>query len=253
MEKVVLANKPLIEAIFEIRWALKEQAPGLQIDPYFKLLLGSIYERIKGEYPFHEELPTVTMPDFISGYIVQHRFRKESNGWPLIQLGPGIMTLNDTQKYNWDDFERRIDAILTVLFDLYKDIKITNIILRYIDGIPFDFEGNNIFAFLEDKLKTEIKLPTVLFEDREIKPLPQNIDLLFSFYSSRPSGLAQLRFLRGNSRGTESLIWETIVQSVASGLPGIKADISTWLNQAHDLTDDWFFELIDGDLRRSFQ
>jgi uncharacterized protein (TIGR04255 family) len=99
MARKILRNKPLLEAIFELRWELQEQAPGLKLDPHYKILIGSLYDRVKDEYPFHEELPTATIPDEISGYIVKHRFRKSENGWPLIQLGPGVVTLNDTEGY----------------------------------------------------------------------------------------------------------------------------------------------------------
>ena len=93
-----LKNKPLIEAIFEIRWKLQEgPEKGMRIDPHYKLLIGRIYEKIKDKYTFHEQLPTASMPDEIAGYIIQHRFRKKENEWPLIQLGPGIITLNDTK------------------------------------------------------------------------------------------------------------------------------------------------------------
>ncbi|MCD6239350.1 MAG: TIGR04255 family protein [Thermotogae bacterium] len=97
MERKILKNKPLVEAIFEFRWKLQEPSIGVKIDPHYKILIGRMYDRVKDEYPFHEQLPAATMPDEIAGYVVQHRFRKDKDKWPLIQIGPGIITLNDTE------------------------------------------------------------------------------------------------------------------------------------------------------------
>jgi len=38
MPRKPLKNKPLIEAIFEFRWELQEQTPGMKVDPHYKIL-----------------------------------------------------------------------------------------------------------------------------------------------------------------------------------------------------------------------
>lgn len=54
-----LPNKPLAEAIFELRWALDEKrVQGLAVDPGFRLLVGRYYDRVKGNYPSVVDLPT---------------------------------------------------------------------------------------------------------------------------------------------------------------------------------------------------
>jgi len=65
-----LKNKPLAEAIFELRWELQELASGMKIDPHYKIIVGRIYDKVSNEYPFHEQLPTASMPDEITGYVV---------------------------------------------------------------------------------------------------------------------------------------------------------------------------------------
>ena len=40
-----LKNKPLVEAILEIRWKLQGLPPGPQVDPHYKLLLGRLFDR----------------------------------------------------------------------------------------------------------------------------------------------------------------------------------------------------------------
>ncbi|RLB07039.1 MAG: hypothetical protein DRG59_06980 [Deltaproteobacteria bacterium] len=257
VERKILKNKPLVEAIFELRWQLQEPNPGMKLDPHYKILIGRVYDRVKEEYPFHEQLPTATMPDEIAGYVVQHRFRKQKNEWPLIQIGPGIITLNDTESYVWEDFERRIIHLLDVLFDAYPDaennLNINWLLLRYIDAVDFCYEEDDIFAFIKDKLKLNIILYEKLFEKTGVKNIPLGFDLKFSFPATKPKGSVHLRVLRGKREGRDALIWETHVQSVGDEVPEDKIRIRSWIDNAHTLTDDWFFKMIEGDLLRRFE
>jgi len=70
-----LKNKPLVEAILEVKWELQRLAPGVEIDAHYKIFLGRLFDRVSSVYPEHEQLPTATIPDEIVGQVVQHRFR----------------------------------------------------------------------------------------------------------------------------------------------------------------------------------
>lgn len=83
LNRKILENKPLVEAIFEIRWNLEVDKEfsitdknGLKhptrVDPHYKLLIGRLYDKINTEYPYHESLPASKMPDELSAYIIQH-------------------------------------------------------------------------------------------------------------------------------------------------------------------------------------
>ena len=52
MPRQDLKNKPLVEAILELRWALSTtEIPGAAEDPNYRLLLGRFSERVQKEYP----------------------------------------------------------------------------------------------------------------------------------------------------------------------------------------------------------
>ena len=123
MKRKILKNKPLVEAIFELRWKLEDDknAIGIKKDPHYKILVGRVYDNVKGNYPYYSQLPTAHMPDEIAGYVVQHQFRKAKDKWPLIQLGPGIITLNSTNDYVWENFEKNMLDLLDVLFKSYPE------------------------------------------------------------------------------------------------------------------------------------
>ena len=255
MIRKVLKNKPLAEAIFELRWELQEPAQGMKVDPHYKILIGVMYDKVKDEYPFHEPLPTATIPDEIAGYVIQHRFRKGKDEWPVIQIGPGIITLNDTGGYVWEDFKKRISHVLDALFESYSDaennLKANRLLLRYIDSV--DFGEGDIFDFMKEKMKVNIEIHEKLFEETGVSKLPMGFDLRFSFPSAEPQGLAHLRFVRGERKDVEGLIWETMVQSEENATPTTKKMITAWIKDAHDLTDDWFFKMIEGELMRRFE
>jgi len=257
MNDITLKNKPLVEAIFELRWELQEPIPGIKIDPQYKLLIGRVFERVKEEFPFHEVAPTTMMPDEMAGYIVQHRFRKERNKWPLIQVGPGIITLNDTEEYTWENFEIGIHKVLDALYEIYPDtenrLSVNRLLLRYIDAVAFDYIKVDIFDFLREKMKTNIKLEEKLFEDTGVNNSPLHFDMRFSFPVDKPDGILHLRFVRGKRAELESLIWETMVESTEKNVPNEKTKISNWIKEAHDLTHNWFFKIIEGELLKRFE
>ena len=121
MERKILKNKPFVETVFELRWKFQEPALGIKIDLHYKIMIGRIYDRVKDEYPLHEQLPTANMPDEIAGHVVQHHFREGKDKWPLIQIGPGIIALDDTEGYVWKDFQQKLSYIINVLFDTCPD------------------------------------------------------------------------------------------------------------------------------------
>ena len=257
MQRRILNNKPLIEAIFELRWELQERATGMKIDPDYKILIGRIYDRVNEEYSYREQLPTATIPDEMAGYVVQHRFRKDKDKWPLIQIGPGIITLNDTERYVWEDFEERISKVVDNLFEAYPNaednLKVNGLLVRYIDAIDFDYENEDLFDFLKKQMKMDIDIHENLFEDTGVIKSPLGFDLRFSFQSSMPKGAVHLRFTRGRKGDNDALIWETRVQAVQDDCPTLKEDIVEWVVEAHELTDDWFFKIIEGELLQRFK
>ena len=258
MERKILRNPPLVEAIFELRWELQIEQPGIiKKDPHYKILIGGIYNKVREEYPFHEQLSAATIPDEIVGYVVQHRFRKDKDKWPLIQIGPGIITLNDTEEYSWDGFQKKISSMLNVLFDVYPDsekkLKVNELLLRYIDAIDFDYENNSVFNFLVENMKTNIELQEELFDVTRVGKLPSGFDLRFSFPSTEPNGIMQLRFARGKRKEVDALIWETALQLMGTDIPNTQGEIIAWVDEAHTLVHNWFFKVIEGKLERMFE
>jgi len=59
MTKKILKNKPLIEAIFELRWEFQEPAPGIKTDPHYRIIVGRIYDKVSKRVKSLIDLPVV--------------------------------------------------------------------------------------------------------------------------------------------------------------------------------------------------
>lgn len=251
-----LRNPPLIEAIFELKWELEEKANGSLYDPYTKILPGKLFAKIESEYPFYEELPTAEIPDEISPYIVKYRFRKDDTSWPLVQFGPGIITLNDTKYYEWGIFFEKITHLIESFLKVYpkeKDLIFSDISLRYVDAIPFNFEQDNVLDFLKNKLNIVSEIPNALLDELGISHYPRGVNLSYSFPISKPIGNLNIRFGRGRTNNQDSLVWETVVELNDPEQIGDKDSILKWVQEAHILTHNWFFKLVDAELLEDFK
>ncbi len=251
-----LTHPPLVEAILEVRWQLQEQAPGIAIDPKYKLLVGRLYDRLSDDYPFHEPLPTASMPDEMLGYVVQHRFRSAEGAWPLVQVGPGLLTLNDTRDYTWKAFGIKSRQLIDALYSAYPDapnaLQVSSLQLRYIDAIPFDFERADVLRFLADDLKITLAFSPDLFGDVPVNPAPKSLNAMFEFSTENPLGTLRIRLARGKHHDSDAVILEMVLISEGADAPAMPASFATWLDAAHTVIHDTFFEMIKGRLEDQF-
>lgn len=251
-----LKKKPLVEAILEVHWALQPGlAPDTKRDPHYKFLVGTLFGAVRAAYPHHEELPAASVPDDITPYIVHHRFRAEPGGWPLLQVGPGVFTVNDTTGYEWDPFERRINEAIQMLVTAYpkrEDLKFETFMLRYINALPVNLGETNVLAFLSEKMGTQVSLPTSIFESKIVSAKPIELAAQFVFPCGNPDGVLLLKFATGR-RGVEpAFVFELWFTSKGQHVPAMPDGFRTWASSAHDLIEQTFFNLIAGDLEKEF-
>jgi uncharacterized protein (TIGR04255 family) len=249
-----LRYKPLVEAMLEVRWSLDPKMPGVAVDPHYQLLLARFFDRLNKEYPEHEQLQTAMMPDELFGHFPQHRFRVSKDGWPLVQIGPGIITANSTDDYTWEDFHPRTIRAVNTLFDAYPkpaELKIETLTLRYVDAIAFDYLTDDVLVFLSDKLKVSLAFPSDLFKEG-VNSRPSGLVLSSSFPCQAPKGTVHVQFATGKKMDAPALLWETSLQSARDELPDLPSGFAGWIDAAHKVTGGWFSKLIEGELQRRF-
>jgi uncharacterized protein (TIGR04255 family) len=256
-EKRDLANKPLAEAVFEFRWALSAAGalvPGTQRDPHYAVLPGLLYEQLRAAYPFTEQLPAAAVPGDFIAHIVQHRFRSAEGEWPLVQLGPGVVTANDTTGYTWVSFQQQIERLVSALMKAYpsdSDLRPVAVVLRYINAIPFDYEKDDAFEFLRDKLHVGVALPDDLFAEG-VERAPSGLDFRTTFPAPSLGGALNLRVAAGMRDDERVLVWELAAQVADDGAPTDASAVIGWTEVAHSLLETWFFTLIEGPLYEDF-
>lgn len=248
-----LNNKPLVEAIFELRWGLDGVQDGA-VDPYYQILIGQMFAEINGSYPYWERLPTAELPESFLPFMPHHRFRVEPDAWPLIQMGPGLLTVNDTEGYVWETFFPRCSDVIDALFRIYPEaeekLKIFEITLRYIDADAL--LGLSAVDFLRS-LKLNVDMQQSLFEGGRIGGNSLGVSLSLAYSAWRPKGIFQISCNQGKKHNQDAMIWETKVISRGTDAPRKPEAINAWLNEAHDTVHDWFFRQIDGVLLEKYQ
>jgi uncharacterized protein (TIGR04255 family) len=249
-----LNHKPLVETILEFKWRPNLVGEGPAIDADLRLFLGKLRDLIVDEYSAFEVLGTAAAPEQLTPNLVQYRFRKRAGGWPLVQIGSGILTLNETAGYLWGDFEDRANRIFSLLFERYPSKPIPlSLELRYINAINLDFDKTDVFSYLSDRFNIGISLPQRLFEKKDISSHPNAFALQTAFKCGSPPGNVHLRLSRASANNLDAIVWETIVRSEHKELPALPAGFSEWLKAAHAVAEDWFFKLVEGKLLKQFE
>ena len=252
-----LSKKPLVEALLEVKWALKETSRGTKRDPAYPLFIGRLYDQVKDSYGHVQELEAAQVPDEITPHIVKHRFRRAEEEWPLVQAGPGIASLNFADPYTWDMFLEAAKEFLPKLLDAYSSQgqqapRFTSILLRYINGIEIDFERENFIDYVSSNLHTSIVLPKDILDSPRISGFPEQVQLLVANPLKNPNGVASIRIASGKLSGKPAVIWELNIQSTNDDVPQEENGFETWLVKSHETIESWFFTFIQGDLLKQF-
>jgi len=253
-----LPNKPLVEAIFELRWAIQPLGPDPSSgrDPGSQILLGRFYDKVSGEFPQIVNLPAAQIPEEMVAHTVRHQFRPAPNQWPLLQLGPGILTVNETAGYNWESFRSLVSRSLAALFESYPtkvaDLRPNRLLLRYINAIPFEGTPTDALSFLREKLHTEIGVDSLLYEAPGGAQPPTGIGLNLAFPLTHPHAVLNLSLATGLSGGKRVIVWQLTSESTPEFSGSNPSQIEEWVVSAHNVIEHWFFTLARGELLERF-
>ncbi len=253
----VLLQPPLLESVFELRWEL-EQDPqsGRLRDPSYPMMYGRLYEKFKNELPFIEDLPSTQIHPEANPFVVRHRIRKEKEGWPLIQIGPGILTINETKNYSWTPYRSLIARTVEAVGELFPKgtfgLNFIKCELRYVNGIPFDPKEENPLSFLSNKLHTKIDIDPEIFELNDASDSPISLGLNVLYPLQKPVGHLGLSFNLGQAEGKPAYILQTMIQSLGETVPQDRDSFVSWLNISHETAENCFQTLCRGPLMNRF-
>src|SRR5690606_25900244 len=246
-----LPRAPLQEAIFEIRWELEIDPSGdQQLDTGYALAQGKLQEIVRKHFPVYKRRVPHGIPDQLLQYQTVNQFWSGEDTWPVLQLGPGIFTVNDTDKnYDWgNSYLPLIANALDWIHSAYDGrlmIKVAS--LRYIDSVTlkdYDFDGewqvfiDKHFNFnFVNNFNPRGTLKRVHFDQ---------------YFEMEEESTLNISMSNGKYRKTDqdALIWQTAVIKAAKFE---KDTLLSWVEKAHTVTSDLFKEMTKPHFYASFQ
>jgi uncharacterized protein (TIGR04255 family) len=255
-ETPVLLHPPLLETIFEVRWELvNDEKNGRMHDPSYPMMYGRFYERVKKDFPIIEDLPSTQAHPDATPYVPRHRLRKEKNGYPLLQVGPGVITVNQARGYSWDAFRLLILRVVEAIVELYPEGARLNFIkceLRYVNGIRFDLARENPLAFLGEKLHMKVELDPEIFAQTGMNERPNALGLNLAFALEKPMGNLAISVSLGQFEGKPAMIQQTLIHSFGELVPSDVESFTPWLDEAHGAAESCFQVFCKGELMEKF-
>lgn len=245
-----LPNAPLQEVIFEIRWALGPgKVTGQLIDEGFELASGRLSTIIEKQFPYYKRIIPQDIPDQLMHYRVVHQYWTGENKWPVIQLGPGIFTINCTDEgYDWNEgFRKLIEKAVKWLEQSYKQpLNIQFASLKYIDAIKVNEYGGISNGNWHDFINANFNFE---YNNRfDTRGHQKQIQVHQTFELDDGSDL-QLNIANGLRNNEKALIWQTAIFKKDS----FNSDkLFTWADYSHGIAHDLFKEMIKPDLYASF-
>lgn len=242
-----LPNAPLQEVIFEVKWDLSlDSASREMTDPGYSLALGKFHGLVAEEFPKHVSKYPSDVPITFFNHKVIHQFWKGDNQWPVIQLGPGVLTINDTDDhYEWDNnFYPLVKATLGHLLKAYGSLSFAEYSLRYIDVVRRkDYDAADWPSFIHDNVNFEFK--------NNFEPHGKLKEFQFQQnFALNSLGDLVINFSNGiNNKKEEIFIWQTtITRKSSTGEVGLLE----WLKRAHAQSSKVFKKICKKDFYGSF-
>lgn len=236
MSRTKLKNAPLKEVVFELGWIGGFYQTGVKTDPDFDLAQGKFAAKLQKRFHVHRRLIPDNAPVRIFGAPI-HQYWTGELKWPVIQHGPGIITVNQTDhEYEWEDnYKPLVISAINDLLDSY-DVppNFNKVKLQYIDA--YDLNEADIVGFMKSNLQTEIitgyeapgDLLNISIQQRFRLPDKTIMSLSIS------DGI-------NNKNGSKSVIWTTTTEKKASMSYD---EIIEWLEIAHSATSDFFKKML---------
>lgn len=240
-----LPNAPLLEVIFEIKWDITSKTDIVD----FQYLHGDLYSNLKSKYSHRENLLPPEVPlDIVKGNPV-FRFREKQGSYPLVQIGPGLISLNTIdEKYFWNQFRDESNEVLSVLHEIYPRYSELNLspALTYLDFFEYDKNIETPLEFINSNFQLSLTDNFMSKTDSKMN----DVNLTFNYEVDEKVVSLNLRNGKINN-DKDGLVLQTKVFG-KKGKYNTKK-LQEWLDSAHDLSSNMFKSLTNGKLYESFK
>jgi len=195
-------------------------------------------ELVREKFPFYRRIPSPIVPPAWLNRRPVHQFRKGEDQWPVLQLGPGLFTANDTEKtYVWEaELRPLIEYGLDALVKSYKEPpSFEKVALRYIDAVELEGEFKDDFIkFIETNL--QVRVLGSFEEGGTVRN--QSISQV---YLLADDSTLHLTISDGRRNKRPAVVWQTAIVKEEQ----LKVEeIKNWISHAHSTLSDLFKRML---------
>ncbi len=242
-----LGNAPLQEVIFELLWEIDFDQQGNPIDSDFEFAQGLFAKKVLEEFPLRKRTIPEGIPIKIYPKTV-HQFWKGQNIWPVVQLGPGIMALNETEhNYDWiKKFYPLIKNQIGNLEECYsQELIYESASLRYIDAVEIsESERIELLHSVNSKFNYE------LLNKFEFPGKLSHLNLAQTFDVDDDTKVSLIINDGINKFNKPAIIWQT---HIISNSRKKKNEVISWVDLAHDISSKLFKDIVNREFYESFK
>jgi uncharacterized protein (TIGR04255 family) len=262
MADFVYESAPLVEVIAEVHWHIERLStvPDGGLDPQYAGLVAQLEQAFPNAgFPVVERLVPPQVPIELLADKPVMRFWRGPKQYPLIQIGPGLMTVNIVPPYEgWKAFKPVVLQALDVLKSSYPMadalLKFERAELRYLDGFTRRHGLTSYAEFIQQNLDLSFQLPSAV-TSCATKPPERHIicsaDFRFPLHD-RPGNAGLIRLRPGTIGEEPGAILDCAMQwqDSAAGIP--KDALGDWFDEAHTCVSNWFFAIVKQPLVAKF-
>jgi uncharacterized protein (TIGR04255 family) len=260
-----LPNAPLVEAVFELRWALPgPSGTPWHIDPGF-LPMRELFTKNVARLGFIEMRDIVGPQDVLVGNAIARRYYlAKDRDFPLMQMGPGMFASNQSAEYDWPSFKRQVlngtRAVLASYPPLPNFPLTPNYLeLRYIDAFDAGLVGTtDLVRFLDAATTMKLEAPQFL-TSKKFGDQQQGRVLLQTIAKDWKASQFILDLASGRRQEGPIVRLETKVVTTAEGTPKLRkpqaflSEVGKWLDFAHGITSPFFREFVKAPVMEKFK
>ncbi|HIQ23196.1 MAG TPA: TIGR04255 family protein [Planctomycetes bacterium] len=233
-----LEREPLIEALWEVRFALDEGVTG-------EVLAGSLYRVLKQSCPRIVRLPAADIPhpiaktDIRLRYVPAIRLEGSQQAAVAVQVGNRLVSLNNRRPYHgWAEFSQRVRQLVATLRDTGLVKRVERFSLRYIDLLELEPPPSlgSLRVRLELAGRDLTRLPIHFRTEISDAPFLQIVQ------ASSPAEVT----LRDEGRRHGTILDIDTIRPVEASDDGWKA-LEAELDEAHRRSHRLFFSLLTAD------
>lgn len=255
-------NPPLVEVIAELHWQLRpvSSAPDAKIDPLFDIFQEAFLEAVKkdGLVEIERLVPSEIPVEFVPSQ-PHLRLRSKPGTWPLVQIGPGVLTANIVPPYDgWAEFSTFLQRMVDVLFETYplpqKALRINRLHLRYIDGFSKGHGFTDFFSFTQEMLGLAPTLNTDFIRETVQSEDSISFTLENRFSNKSPQGSqGRTKILPAKVGGVDAAVLELHCEQQFDDRSATDANrINEWFDASHQTLRAQFGLITTPELKKTF-